>query len=101
MDEQLQEIVRKIVEHLDPVRIYLFGSRARGDHRPDSDYDLAVIYDGEKTKRDVHREVDGLFNRLFFSMDLFVLTSDELERAKHIANTISREIDRTGVVVYG
>ena len=24
-------------------RVYLFGSRARGDHRPDSDIDLAVV----------------------------------------------------------
>ena len=24
-------------------RVVLFGSRARGDHRPDSDYDLAVF----------------------------------------------------------
>ncbi len=24
-------------------RVYLFGSRARGDHRPDSDVDLAVM----------------------------------------------------------
>jgi predicted nucleotidyltransferase len=26
-------------------RVYLFGSRARGDHRPDSDIDLAVEMD--------------------------------------------------------
>lgn len=28
-------------------RIVLFGSRARGDHRPDSDYDVAVFIHGE------------------------------------------------------
>ena len=27
------------------VALYLFGSRARGDHRPDSDVDVAVILD--------------------------------------------------------
>jgi predicted nucleotidyltransferase len=27
-------------------RVVLFGSRARGDHRPDSDYDVAVFIKG-------------------------------------------------------
>jgi predicted nucleotidyltransferase len=29
------------------VAIYLFGSRARGDHEPDSDVDVAVVLDQE------------------------------------------------------
>ena len=31
----LNEIVRRLVEAVDPDRIILFGSRARGDARPD------------------------------------------------------------------
>lgn len=42
-DPVLAEIVRRLVELLDPERIYLFGSRARGDTGPDSDYDLMVV----------------------------------------------------------
>ncbi len=33
----LAEIVRRIVSAGDPVKIVLFGSRARADHLPDSD----------------------------------------------------------------
>src|SRR5688500_4449672 len=39
----LDEIVRRLTEALAPERIYLFGSRARGDAGPDSDYDLLVV----------------------------------------------------------
>jgi hypothetical protein len=39
----LGEIVQRLVEAYSPVRIYLFGSKARGDAGPDSDYDLLVI----------------------------------------------------------
>ncbi len=45
-------------------RIVLFGSRARGDHRDDSDYDVAVFL---KTWPDWWRELDvlaGLSNDL-------------------------------------
>ena len=39
-DVRLAEIVRRLAEAYQPERIYLFGSKARGDEGPDSDYDL-------------------------------------------------------------
>jgi len=39
----LAEIVRRLAEAYRPERIYLFGSTARGDAGPDSDYDLMII----------------------------------------------------------
>jgi len=44
-DRTLQELTRVLVDTLHPDRIILFGSRARGDARGDSDYDLAVEID--------------------------------------------------------
>jgi len=44
----LGEIVRRLVEAVDPDRIILFGSRARGDARPDSDVDLLVVKDSQE-----------------------------------------------------
>jgi predicted nucleotidyltransferase len=42
-DPMLAEIVRRLVEAYHPERIYLFGSHARGEAGPDSDYDLMVV----------------------------------------------------------
>ena len=42
-DPILAEIVRRLVDALHPERVYLFGSRARGDAGVDSDYDLMVV----------------------------------------------------------
>ena len=42
-DPLLAEIVRRLVAAYQPERIYLFGSKARGDAGPDSDYDLMVV----------------------------------------------------------
>ncbi len=42
-DPVLAEIVRRLVAAYEPERIYLFGSKARGDAGPDSDYDLMLV----------------------------------------------------------
>jgi predicted nucleotidyltransferase len=42
-DPVLAEIVQRLREAYRPERIYLFGSKARGDSGPDSDYDILVI----------------------------------------------------------
>lgn len=46
--ELVAEIVRRIVEAAQPEKIVLFGSRARGDARPDSDFDVLVIKESEE-----------------------------------------------------
>ncbi len=101
MDEQLNEIVRKIVDYIDPIKIILFGSRTNEDHRADSDYDIVVIYDGEKPKHETSVNIHKLFRHPKFSMDLFILTDEELNSQKHIANTLAREISENGVIIYG
>jgi hypothetical protein len=42
-DPALAELAGRLVEAYVPERVYLFGSKARGDAGPDSDYDLMVI----------------------------------------------------------
>ncbi len=46
----LGEIVRRLVEATDPDQIVMFGSRARGDARPDSDLDLLIINDSDEPR---------------------------------------------------
>ncbi|MBP8953053.1 MAG: nucleotidyltransferase domain-containing protein, partial [Armatimonadetes bacterium] len=46
----LDEIVRRIREAVDPDKIILFGSRARGDAGPDSDYDILIIAPSDRPR---------------------------------------------------
>ena len=41
--EVIAEMTRRLVDYYHPVRIYLFGSEARGDAGPDSDLDFMVV----------------------------------------------------------
>jgi uncharacterized protein len=40
---KLRLIVERLIQAYQPERIYLFGSVARGDASPDSDYDLLLV----------------------------------------------------------
>ena len=43
MSPALDEVVRRLVAAYEPERVYLFGSWARGDVGPDSDYDILIV----------------------------------------------------------
>jgi len=101
VDSLVQDVVDAIVRELHPTRVILFGSRARGDSRPDSDIDLLIVYDGKLSKREVKLRVRRLFREDEFSLDLFVVSSDEYERQKGIVSTVGRTAEREGVVYYG
>lgn len=46
--DELRKIIGEIAERYGIVRVYLFGSRARGTAGPESDYDFCII-PGEET----------------------------------------------------
>ncbi len=101
MDKLVASVVDTISEAIRPAKIILFGSRATGDAASSSDIDLVLLYSGPKTKREVRLETHRLFERPNFSLDVFVLTPEEYDSQKHVANTLAREVSETGIVCYG
>ncbi len=49
LDRKLDELVRRLRDAYVPERIYLFGSKARGDAGPDSDYDILIVVPNSAT----------------------------------------------------
>ena len=62
----LQEI-KQIIHQQDPTaEAYLFGSRARGTHRPDSDWDVLILVD----EPEITHEIDDKFRDLLYDLEL-------------------------------
>jgi len=79
-------IVKKIVKAINPQKIILFGSYARGDYNKDSDLDLFIIKDGNHNSRMMRRKVDSLLGDRKFPVDLFVRKTEEVKRRFEIGD---------------
>ena len=55
--EMLKRISKEITKYDPKAEVYLYGSRARGDNRNDSDWDILVISPSEKITFDYESEL--------------------------------------------
>jgi len=96
----LAEVVRRIVSAGDPFRIVLFGSRAKGQARPDSDLDLLIIEESDlpRYKRPARylRALIGLFPE----KDVVVWTASEVKEWAEVPNAFITTALREGTTLY-
>ncbi len=96
----LQEMVRRIVEVAHPDRIVLFGSRARGDNRPDSDVDLLVILPSDEPHYVRARPLYRALRDIFVPTDIVVYTPDEVDNWRNVRQALVATALREGTVLY-
>ena len=96
----IERIVRAIVEEAHPRRVILFGSVARGEARDSSDIDLLVVIpDGthrRKTARRLYQAVSGAG----IPFDLVVATESDLQRYGDRIGLVYRTALAEGRVLY-
>ena len=91
----LREVVGDVFRNTPVLAAYLYGSRARGDHRPDSDADIAVLL-GTGDGLDVGVSLalaDQLERRLRLPVDAVVVLDTAPPR-------LAGRVLRDGVVLY-
>lgn len=103
-EADLNAMVHAIVEAVQPERIILFGSLARGDAAPDSDVDLLVIESEPFTSsRSRFREIARLeraMGTIPVATDILVYTTEEVARLQSSANHIVARALREGKVLH-
>jgi len=95
-----EQIAERIAQQLNPKRIVLFGSRARGDDRPDSDVDLMVEMETSLPPAERMREVHEVCGNRAVPLDLVVFTPEEVARWRNSMYSIIGAVEREGRVLY-
>lgn len=97
----LDYIVQKIVSHIAPERVILFGSLARGETGPESDLDLFIVQRGDSSNRAVRRTIDQLLLGRRFAVDIIVRKPEEVQRNVADGNPFyTRHLFQEGKILY-
>lgn len=99
MESTIGETVRRIVETVQPKRVVLFGSAARGEMGPDSDLDfLVVVPDGNHRRKTAQRICSSLVG-VGFASDIVVVTESDIDAYQDNPGTVIAAALREGRAV--
>ena len=109
-DPKARAVAKAVYDALRPRSVILFGSRARGDFRRDSDVDLLIITDGDRMDKDEYMlacdaahaksaEVYGA--RSLFGVDVLNMSADEFRHRRRAKNHVAGQAARDGVDMNG
>lgn len=99
-EKRIREVVARIVKRFDPVRIILFGSRARGGARPDSDADLLVVMPVRGSRRKAATEIDVSLMGIQVPVDIIVVTPEDFDRDRNSVGSLVHAALREGRVLH-
>ena len=103
-DAIVDRMVRAIVDAIDPEQVILFGSRARGTDKADSDVDLLIVHSepfgaGRSRHRETVRAYEAL-SGIGVAKDILVYSRPEVEYWRDSLNHIVARALREGRVLY-
>jgi predicted nucleotidyltransferase len=100
-DPTLAELLRRLVAAYQPERVYLFGSRARGEVGPDSDYDLLlVVPDDAAPERRRSRLAYQVLHGTGVAADVLVCTRTWFERRQGLKASLPGTVLREGRLLH-
>jgi len=97
---EVDEITRRIVATVQPQRILLFGSVARGQSNADSDFDMLVIVRGPAHRRALAQEIYKNLRGILTPVDIVVATEQDVQQHGQAIGSILRPALKEGRVVY-
>ena len=97
-EPRLGRFAKLVRERVAPAQVWVFGSRARGDERPDSDWDLLVVFDDRNAAAaEDDRTLWRLSREAGLAADVVGITAGDARAARDVANTLMYASSREAV----
>ena len=96
-DPLVNEIVNKLKEEFKLSKLYLFGSRGRGDSNKESDYDIVAVIPSSRLtreKRDIQARI--ALQDIPAAIDIFVFTEKEFAEARKETGSLAETVTFEG-----
>jgi HEPN domain-containing protein/predicted nucleotidyltransferase len=97
---ELDRVVKRLIEQLDPRAIYLFGSRGRGDSWRDSDYDLMVVVREPLENTAALQELRRAGQSERIEANIFFSLESAYAWRRHAVGTLEYEAEIDGIELY-
>ncbi|PMP66018.1 MAG: nucleotidyltransferase domain-containing protein [Thermodesulfobacterium geofontis] len=103
-----KEIIKEVIERIfksanvEIDKIILFGSRARGDYKKYSDWDLLIVTKEELSRKERQRLAYLIRKELaehFIDGDVIIKSEKEVEKRKDIVGSIIKSAMKEGVTL--
>lgn len=99
--KELAVAVEAIVRDMQPLRVYVFGSHARGDATEDSDVDLLLVMpESVDGAEHLEQKAYELAEERTFSMDVVAMPADEFQRRSAARASLPSIVLREGKLLY-
>ncbi len=100
-DEQIQEVVNRLVYGVHPEKIFLFGSYATGTSHQESDIDvLVVVSDTNQNRQDLYGKAEKCLRGTRIPVELVICTHTEFEEQKEWVSSLAYNILKKGKLLY-
>ncbi len=103
-EKNIKKIIQEIFEEngIKADKIILFGSRARGDYKESSDWDLLIIVEKtllRKQKSEISHLIRKRLADEFIPCDVLIRSKEELEERKKMIGSVIRSAIKEGVTL--
>lgn len=102
MNEEIKTITEKFVKELSPLKVYLFGSYARGNFTSESDYDFYILMPDSynvtnDTSAKAYLSLRGLKRK---PVDIVINTQQVFTSRSNLTNTLENTVKKEGLILY-